>query len=138
MKTLKTIFTVAILFGAVTFSFSQDLKVKKVGEKFGYENAKGKMVIKAIYDNVEEFSDGWAKVNLGAENSDLLGLFGGSWGVINSSGKIIVPIEYLGINYFEDEELFQGMKDNKAYFYNKKGKLVKVEDYQKYMEVFGL
>jgi len=92
------------------------------------------MVIKAVYDDAEEFSDGWAKVNEGATESEILGLLGGSWGVIDRSGKIIVPIEYEGINYFEDDELFQAMKDNKAYFYNKKGKLVKVDDYKKFQD----
>ena len=138
MNALKTIFTMALLFGAVTFSFAQDLQLKKVGKKFGYENSKGKMVIKAIYDNAEEFSDGWAKVNLGAVESDIIGLLDGNWGVINHLGEIIVPIEYDGVNYYADQKLFQAMKDNKAYFYNKKGKLVKVQDYQMFLDLEGL
>ncbi len=130
MNTLKTTFTAILLVGATIFAFSQNLIVKKVGNKFGYENAKGKMVIKPVYDNAKEFSDdGWAEVNVGATESEILGLMGGYWGVIDESGKIIVPIEYDGVDYFANDKLFQAMKGNKAYFYNKKGKLVKVKDY---------
>ncbi|MGX9985565.1 WG repeat-containing protein [Soonwooa purpurea] len=130
MITLKTTLTAILLFGATIFAFSQELTLKKVGNKFGYENSKGKMVIKPVYDHAKEFSDeGWAEVNVGATESEILGLMGGFWGVIDESGKIIVPIEYDGVNYFANDKLFQAVKGNKAYFYNRKGKLVKVKDY---------
>lgn len=120
MKTIKTISTIIAIFCAITFTFSQDLTIKKVGNKFGYENSKGKMIIKAVYDNAKEFSDGWAEVNLGATDSEIIGLLGGDWGVIDESGKIIVPIEYDGVSYFAHDKLFQAMKGNKAYFLIKK------------------
>lgn len=135
MSILKTLSTTVALLCAITFTFSQELTIKKVGNKFGYENAKGKMVIKPVYDHAKEFSDeGWAEVNVGATESEILGLMGGNWGVIDESGKIIVPIEYDGVNYFANDKLFQAMKGNKAYFYNRKGKLVEVKDYTKLKE----
>jgi|GEM_PF-6885020 len=42
MRILKTIITAAFLLGTATCLFSQDLNLKKVGNKFGYENSKGK------------------------------------------------------------------------------------------------
>ena len=48
---------------------------KKVGEKFGYFDKIGKEVIECKYDEVEEFSNGIAKVKLN-----------GKWGFINKNG----------------------------------------------------
>ena len=71
--------------------------------KYGYKDESGKVVIKPVYNLAYEFSDGkYAEVNIGA---DYVNNKGGKWGIIDTKGKIIIPIKYdqarsLGYNLF--------------------------------------
>ncbi len=71
--------------------------------KYGYKDENGKIVIKPVYDLAYEFSDGkYAEVNIGADYANNKG---GKWGIIDTKGKIIIPIKYdqarrLGYNLF--------------------------------------
>ena len=57
----------------------------KVGKdhKYGFVNAKGKVVIPLIYDEVLNFSEGIAAVSKAAK-----------WGFVDSTGKEITPLQY--------------------------------------------
>lgn len=150
-----------------TYSFAQELSVIESNEKYGFENAQGKIVIQAVYDRAEDFSDnlalvmknnkfgfidkkgivkiplkydnaesfyeGLAKVNQGAEFSELIGRLGGTWGLINKEGKVIIPIEYRGIDFIANGEIL-ATKDNKGYIFNRKGKLIRINDFAKFAE----
>lgn len=71
--------------------------------KYGYQDASGKIVIRPVYDIANEFTDGkYAEVNIGA---DYPRNKGGKWGIIDTKGKIIIPVLYdkaqcLGYNLF--------------------------------------
>ena len=71
--------------------------------KYGYKDESGKVVVKPVYNLAYEFSDGkYAEVNIGADYANNKG---GKWGIIDTKGKIIIPIKYdqarsLGYNLF--------------------------------------
>lgn len=71
--------------------------------KYGYQDASGKIVIRPVYDIAYEFTDGkYAEVNIGADYPNNKG---GKWGIIDTKGKIIIPVQYdkaqcLGYNLF--------------------------------------
>ena len=71
--------------------------------KYGYKDESGKVVIKPVYNLAYEFTDGkYAEVNIGADYANNKG---GKWGIIDTKGKIIIPIKYdqarsLGYNLF--------------------------------------
>jgi len=163
IKTTLSIFLIILS----TYSFAQELSVVEANEKYGFENAQGKIVIQAEYDRAEDFSDnlalvmknnkfgfidkkgivkiplkydnaesfyeGLAKVNQGAEFSELIGRLGGTWGLINKEGKVIIPIEYRRIDFIADGEIL-ATKDNKGYIFNRKGKLIRINDFAKFAE----
>ena len=66
------------------------LDFKKSG-KFGFINKKGQVVIEPIYDDVENFNDGIAKVKLY-----------NLYGFINKKGQIIIEIKYNSLSNLND------------------------------------
>lgn len=93
-KTNKLI--VPFLYEAVQ-NFSDGLAmVKRVyNGKVSYLNTRGETVIAEKYDNGTLFKEGLAYVNIGAKEKSLYsGLDGGKWGVIDKTGKEIIPIAY--------------------------------------------
>lgn len=81
-------------------------------KKYGFVNAKGKVVVPMIYDRADVFSEGLAPVQKD-----------GKWGFINEKGKVIVPMVYDGANVFS-EGLAPVKKDEKWGFVNDKGEVV--------------
>ena len=78
-------------------NFSDGLgKVKtRYNGKVSYVNTKGEIAIPEKYDDGTIFKDGLAYVNIGARAKSIYsGLEGGKWGVIDKTGKEIVPIIY--------------------------------------------
>jgi hypothetical protein len=63
--------------------------------KVSYVNTQGKIVIPEKYDDGTMFFDGLAYVNIGAKAKNMYSSpEGGKWGVIDKTGKEIVPIQY--------------------------------------------
>lgn len=90
--------------------------------KCGFITETGKEIA-LEYDNVENFHEGLAAVNIGAEVILSCGfmLRGGKWGFIDTSGKIIIPIEYDSVRPFVNGKA--GVELNGNYFYiDKTGK----------------
>lgn len=62
--------------------------------------------LESKYDYVDSFNDGLALVSIGAEHNDEQGWVGGKWGVIDKTGKVVIPIIYdygkLSFNGFSD------------------------------------
>ena len=87
-KTLLLAGTLALaFFGGTTFAYSQPrpnaiAKVKLNG-KYGFINTKGEQVTPCIYDEIDEFSEGFAKVRKDRK-----------YGFVNSSGELVIPCEY--------------------------------------------
>lgn len=71
------------------------------GDKFGFRDSNGKMIIEPKYDYVRPFSEGLAVVNIGRDRSkDYAG--DGKWGAIDRSGTEVVPIKYDELTDFAD------------------------------------
>lgn len=86
--------------------FDEELKVAsfQAGDKFGVINNEGKIVAPIIYDQIWEFNDGNAIVNIDDK-----------WGYINAKGETIIPIVYDDIDYVNDG-LICACKDGKYGF----------------------
>lgn len=82
---------------------SNGWKISKSG--FAYLNEKGKLAIKGIFDSASPFSNGLAVVNRH-----------GKMGVINKTGKIILPISYEAITSLPVEEYEKNYKEKFKYF----------------------
>lgn len=77
----------------------------QAGDKFGVINKEGKIIVAPIiYDQIWEFNDGNAIVNIGKK-----------WGYINAKGETVIPIVYDYIDYVNDG-LICACKDGKYGF----------------------
>lgn len=76
----------------------------KQGDKFGFKDETGKVVIEPIYDDAGEFVCGLAAVNRGAQVRyvPLARRDGGKWGYINTQGKVVVPFTLRWAGTFSD------------------------------------
>lgn len=100
--------------------FHDGLALVKKDGKYGYINTKGKLVIDAVYDYAEDFSEGRAIVGnsgYGASGDHV------QYGVIDKNGKTIVKLKYDAIGNFS-EGMAWVEKDGKYGYVNKNGKVV--------------
>lgn len=94
-------------------SFKEGLAAVRKGEKFGFIDKKGTVVIGFKFDEASEFSHKMAAVRVGSE-----------WGVIDPKGRWIAePVydQFYGINWSDPIAL---EKDGKVGFINSKGDVV--------------
>ncbi len=69
-----------------------DLYYFHEGDRWGFKDQTGAVIVPAMYDDVRRFAYGRAPVNRGAVR-DLPGLKdGGEWGYIDTRGEVIVPL----------------------------------------------
>jgi len=61
------------------------------GEKIGYKNAQGVVIIKPRFDEANDFEQGLATVCIG-----------GRCGMIDSTGREVLPLKYRALAYFHD------------------------------------
>ncbi len=62
-----------------------------VGDLVGYIDTTGKLVIPAIYTDVQGFYEGLSAVSLADK-----------WGYVNTAGKVVVPVKYDQVTIFKD------------------------------------
>lgn len=74
---------------ADVFMHSNECAAVKVGDKWGYINSKGEIVIKAQYENAKSFSNGLAGIKDGE-----------FWSFIDADNKKVITGEYCDVNYF--------------------------------------
>jgi hypothetical protein len=55
----------------------------RLGDKWGFINEQGKVVVPPVYDEVRVFDFGFAQVKLN-----------GKWGVVDQQGKVVIPPKY--------------------------------------------
>ena len=91
--------------------------LKTSGGLWGYVSANGQIVIKPIYDQVYNFSDGMAAVKLN-----------GKWGFINSEGIIVVPCEYDEVEASFKDGKGKLVKDDEIYIFDKSGSQIDTYD----------
>lgn len=82
-------------------------------EKYGFVNSKGKIVVKAIYDEADNFSDGMALVRKGSK-----------YGFVNTKGEVAIPLKYEGTEDGFSDGLACVLTSKGYIFINKQGKQV--------------
>jgi len=73
--------------------------------RWGFINARGRTVVEPRYDDVCEFSEGLAAVNLGGKHGKDFRpgkSQGGVWGFIDETGRIVVPLKYEKVKPFSE------------------------------------
>jgi hypothetical protein len=81
LVTIKSFFVIAILLLEASFTFSQENDVRMPylkGDKYGFANSKGEIIIEPAYDFVSLFDDGYAMVRLDYK-----------WGVVKENGELL-------------------------------------------------
>ena len=88
MKNLSYILMLATLLVSCSDSGEKVLACVKIGDKWGYINPKGEIVIKPQFDNRPgDFSEGLAQMKIGD-------FFRSKYGYINRKGKIVINPQF--------------------------------------------
>ena len=110
---IKLFFVVAILLLMTSFTFSQESEILMPylkGDKFGYANSKGEIVIEPKYDYVLLFENGFALVRLN-----------NTWGIIKQSGQFLFEPIAKRISLFDSNGLAEVVVEDKSGVINTKG-----------------
>jgi hypothetical protein len=91
--------------------FSNGLALVSKGDKKGFVNSEGKLVVPLIYDEAMHFNEGMAAVKKG-----------GNWGFLDSTGKEAIPFEYSEAYSFTDG-FGLVIKNNHFGFIDRSGKI---------------
>ena len=86
----------------------------QLGDKWGYINKKGKLVINAQFDSAEKFDE---KTGLAVVSND------GYYGYINKKGEYVIEPKYEGAEPFSDNGLAPVCVDGRWGYINKKGEI---------------
>ncbi|MDB5257857.1 MAG: repeat-containing protein [Chitinophagaceae bacterium] len=136
-------------FGADLSGFNSGLAPVKIGEKWGYMNAQGKLAIQAKYDKVSDFNEGYATAISGGKHLVLdtkgteipvpaevveLKEFSGKYapfraadkkfGFVGTDGKVAVPAQYESVGYFSGGLAWAKDAERKLGYINSKGEWV--------------
>ncbi len=129
--------------------FKDGLALIKKGEKWGYINTMGKVVIEAKYDDGCDFDEGVAYVKLGgkyfiinkqgtempvaADATDVRDFTEGmapyraadkKFGFINAEGKVAIPAQFESVGYFKNGLAWAKINDGLLGYINPKGEWV--------------
>lgn len=80
--------------------------------QFGFKDAKGNVVIDAVYDSCMEFSEGLAACSVN-----------GKWGFIDERGKMVIAFDYFRVGSFKHGVAAINRNNSWGYI-NKEGKYV--------------
>lgn len=99
-----------------TGDFSEGLVIVGEGDKAGYFNEKGELVLPIIYDIAQPFKEGLAVV----KNSDY------RYGVINTKGKIVIPIKVgsigkINYKFFKNGFYIVDQRNDKSTLFDQNG-----------------
>ena len=88
--------------------------------KGGYLNTRGEWAIAPQFDDLRDFSEGLAAVNLGANCG-----IGGKWGYIDRDGRVAIPFHFLSAGQFSDGRACVVRKQGESVVINRAGDVVK-------------
>jgi hypothetical protein len=89
-----------------------ELRPKRVGRKFGFVDASGRLTVDASFDDVLPFSDGMAAVRIRDK-----------WGFIDTTGRTVIPPTFEAAFYFR-EGVATATKDDDTVLIDKSGKVL--------------
>ncbi|WP_239004455.1 WG repeat-containing protein [Lacinutrix sp. WUR7] len=101
------------------FSVNGDITYAKKNDKIGFINKTGEWIIEPTYDKVRAFVNGLAPVSIDKQ-----------WGYINTSGKVVIPIQYRDAEIFSSDGLAPIKKDKLWGFINTAGEQVIEDKYE--------
>lgn len=130
-------------------TFRDGLLLVKVGEKWGYLNTAGKLVIPAVYDDGNDFNEGVAVVRKGerffllntegketpvnlpvldvkdfSEGLASVRMTDKKFGFMDSKGTLVIPAQFESVGYFVDGLAWAKTLDKQVGFIDKTGKWV--------------
>ena len=94
------------------------LAIVLIGDKLGYINYGGEIVIKPQFDAAEPFSEGWAAVKIG-----------GKYGYINYGGEIVIKPQFDAAEPFSEGWAFVHIGISKSGSINREGKFFRGVNY---------
>lgn len=83
--------------------------------KYGVIDKTGKLVVPMMYQNIEDFSNGLAKV--------IISMKEGTYGYINNKGKLVISLNYQGESFYNGFA-FVGKDENQYGYIDATGKAV--------------
>lgn len=109
-------------------SVEENFVVKKDG-KVGLVNSKGQAIINSEYKNIMTLKEGYKNEYIIVDNNN-------KYGVISTSGTIILEPKYDSIKYLSSSEIYAVKENNKQKVINKDGTVL-LEGYDDYIHVKG-
>ncbi|WP_289046724.1 WG repeat-containing protein [uncultured Olleya sp.] len=88
-----------------------DLVAVEQNNKWGFINAKSKIIIDFRFDEANRFHKGLARVSMNKK-----------FGFINTKGEIIIPIKFDKAHYYFNEKVEEFELDGKKYYFDNTGK----------------
>jgi hypothetical protein len=114
---MKAVLLLSFLFALSANSSAQKLEPALIqtmgGEKIGYKNPAGQVVIKPRFEEANVFLNGYATVSIG-----------GRWGIIDSTGREVLPLKYRELDYFAEGLAGASLDGKKFGFVNTAGAVV--------------
>lgn len=101
----------------ISFYYSDGLLAFKDNGKYGYMDLTGKVIIPALYDNINPFTGGLGGVRLN-----------GYWGFVDKTNKMIIAPQFDSIGIFNNG-LCNVSKDGVEYYIDTKGKKAFEKDF---------
>ena len=117
-------------FSELDFSDDGKILLARIGDDYGYIDLQGNTLVPFKYDIARSFENGYAKVGYqdDAPSDDLSGEGAYYWGLIDTSGKLVIPMDYDDIDYNPSDGSFTADAYGRTdYFIIEDGKLKDVQ-----------
>ncbi|MCB0708408.1 MAG: WG repeat-containing protein [Chitinophagaceae bacterium] len=108
MKITILFTAILMLFTATALQVQELTPFQDANKKYGFKDTKGNIVVQPKYDDVHDFSESMAVVNVGGTRYGLSNggsyVRGGKWGFIDKTGKEVIKLQYENANSFKNNK----------------------------------
>ncbi len=110
--------------------FSERLAGFSINGKCGYLDRRGRIAIQPRFDDIREFSEGLAPVNVGGKEDPMNGIrVGGKWGFVDKTGQMAIQPRFSSVAPFS-EGLAPVMTEGSWAYIDRRGRVVLTVEYQ--------
>ena len=81
---------------------SDDLFIAKKGDNWGVLNGASKTIIPFNYSFIDTYGKDYLLVNTGGELSEMGTIWGGQWGTMDKTGKVVIDVKYEDLQEMSD------------------------------------